>query len=77
MIMPGRGPGLTRRRSVPRRLLPFLLGVLVLPPDRAAGQARDSVMGVKLTYAVGADLSFLKSAEDRGIRFKENGVTAK
>ncbi len=30
--------------------------------------------GVELGYAVGADLSFLKAAEDRGVRFRDGGV---
>ncbi len=30
--------------------------------------------GVSLTYAVGADLSFLRQAEQRGVRFKDKGV---
>ena len=39
-----------------------------------SAQERDSIPGVEITYAVGADLSFLKSAEDRGVRFKDQGV---
>jgi arabinogalactan endo-1,4-beta-galactosidase len=39
----------------------FLLVCIVLPPKTAAQK-----------YAIGADLSFLKSAEDRGFVFKEN-----
>ena len=37
-------------------------------------QEPDLTTGIEITYAVGADLSFLKSAEDRGVQFKENGV---
>jgi arabinogalactan endo-1,4-beta-galactosidase len=55
------------------RLMP-VLGGLALHTGLLAGQEPDSVPGVPLTFAVGADLSFLKSAEDRGIRFKDNGV---
>ena len=51
------------RRS---RWLPVMAGVmLVVGAVIAPGQAAD--------YAVGADLSFLKQAEDRGTVFKENG----
>jgi arabinogalactan endo-1,4-beta-galactosidase len=59
-----------------------LLGVvlaagLVHFGSRAAAQTPDSLVGVSsadITYAVGADLSFLKSAEDRGVEFKDGGV---
>jgi len=30
--------------------------------------------GVDVTFAVGADLSFVKAAEDRGVQFKDDGV---
>ncbi len=36
-------------------------------------QQPDSISTVDITYAVGADLSFRKSAEDRDVAFKENG----
>lgn len=53
----------------------LLLLVALLSASRVAGQQQDSIAGVKLTWAVGADLSFLKWAEEtRGIQFKENGV---
>ena len=45
--------------------------------DRLAAQAPDSLRGVSsvdITWAVGADLSFLKAAEDRGVRFRDGGV---
>ena len=51
-----------------------LLGSLVLRADLLPAQEPDPAQGVDLTYAVGADLSFLKSAEDRGVEFKEDGV---
>jgi arabinogalactan endo-1,4-beta-galactosidase len=52
-----------------------ILAGLVLSAGAGAAQRPDSALGVKLDYAVGADLSFLKWAEeDRGVRFKENGV---
>jgi arabinogalactan endo-1,4-beta-galactosidase len=44
-------------------LLLFLLSVTLFPPLLYSQE-----------YAVGADLSFLKSAEDRGFAFKENNV---
>jgi arabinogalactan endo-1,4-beta-galactosidase len=53
------------------------LGALSLSAPGAAGQTPDSLSGVSsadIVYAVGADLSFLKSTEDRGVQFKENGV---
>lgn len=49
-------------------------GVLVLAGGGLMAQESDSTPGLELTYAVGADLSFLKSAEDRGVQFKDNGV---
>jgi arabinogalactan endo-1,4-beta-galactosidase len=55
-----------------RPLLP--LAVLVLAAVPVAAQQPDSTGGVQLGFAVGADLSFLKSAEDRGIAFKDGGV---
>lgn len=51
--------------------------ILALTSGPTAAQTPDSLTGVSridIIYAVGADLSFLKSAEDRGIQFKENGV---
>lgn len=36
-------------------------------------QQTNLVSSVDITYAVGADLSFLKAAEDRGVEFKVNG----
>jgi len=53
---------------------PPSLGLLLLITGGLAAQTPDTARGIRLTYAVGADLSFLKSAEDRGVRFKENGV---
>lgn len=55
------------------RRAPLILAVLVaaLIPVGAAGQ--DHSPG-RLDYAIGADLSFLKSAEDRGTVFKDEGV---
>src|SRR5262245_50894395 len=55
--------------AVPRfrlSLKGWFLGVLTLLPCAALAQQND--------YAVGADLSFLKQAEDRGMKFKESGV---
>lgn len=42
--------------------------------NKGMAQQPDSISTVEITYAVGADLSFLKSAEDRGVEFKENGI---
>lgn len=57
------------------RRLTVTLGMLLVALGGLEGQQPDSIMGVELTYAVGADLSFLRWAEqDRGIQFKENGV---
>lgn len=43
------------------------------PPDPAGATGPEH--GVELVYAVGADLSFLKWAEEaRGIEFRENGI---
>lgn len=47
---------------------------MALAPAPATGQTPDSltdVPTVDITYAVGADLSFLKSAEDRGVEFRD------
>jgi arabinogalactan endo-1,4-beta-galactosidase len=63
-----------------RRPIPYLLTLLLsagaldaqdVPDTRAAAVASQ---GVELGYAVGADLSFLKAAEDRGVQFKDGGV---
>lgn len=46
-------------------------------PSLVAAQEPDTIptQGIDLVYAVGADLSFLKQAEEtRGIRFKDRGV---
>lgn len=40
---------------------------------RAQAPSADSIPR-PLIFAVGADMSFLKSAEDRGVKFKDNGV---
>ena len=61
-------------RHMIRRLI-LCFGALVLASGGLPAQEPDSALGVTLTYAVGADLSFLRWAErDRGIQFKENGV---
>lgn len=56
----------------------LLGGTLAGPAAAQIPPTRDTTTGpttgVELTYAVGADLSFLKSAEDRGVQFKDNGV---
>lgn len=55
----GRGQATPLRRTLPGLIL-FLLTALTLPA------AHD--------YAIGADLSFLKQAEERGVQFKDGGV---
>jgi len=60
-----------------RRILHGAIALAALAPSAGPviAQRPDSLLGVKLDYAVGADLSFLKWAEEeRGIRFRENGV---
>lgn len=54
-------------------LLIVVLLIKTLALENVAAQQPDSVSTVDINYAVGADLSFLKSAEDRGVEFKENG----
>lgn len=49
-----------------------LVGVLALVQS-GFGQDSNPEGTVDITYAVGADMSFLKSAEDNGKEFKENG----
>lgn len=49
-------------------LLFFALSTQALAQQQSEEQAP-----VDITYAVGADLSFLKAAEDSGITFKDNG----
>ncbi|MEX2601772.1 MAG: glycosyl hydrolase 53 family protein [Balneolaceae bacterium] len=39
----------------------------------SARQAADTLSSVQLNYAIGADLSFLKMAEEQGMEFKVNG----
>lgn len=58
----------------PTRSLTAPLGLLLLGAGALPAQTPGSSLGVRLTYAVGADLSFLKAAEDRGVQFKEHGV---
>lgn len=47
-----------------KKILPFLTLIFILISANLSAQE----------YAIGADLSFLKSAEDRGFQFKENEV---
>jgi len=60
-------------RRLIRRTIP-LVGLFLVRAGALAAQEPDSTGGVQLTFAVGADLSFLRSAEDRGIRFRDGGV---
>ena len=49
--------------------------LLWMPAGLTAQEApMDSTSDSGLLYAVGADLSFLKAAEDRGVEFKDGGV---
>ena len=52
----------------------FCLVVLPFSPAATSGQQPDSDADEGIVYAVGADLSFLKAAEDRGVQFKDGGV---
>lgn len=56
-----------------RRCLPALAAIALTAPGLPA-QEPEPVSDTGLVYAVGADLSFLKAAEDRGVRFKDGGV---
>ncbi|MEJ2677491.1 MAG: glycosyl hydrolase 53 family protein [Gemmatimonadota bacterium] len=60
-------PGLNRMYAL------LSLSLLACPTGLHA-QAVESVGGQPFVFAVGADLSFLKAAEDRGVQFKDNGV---
>lgn len=73
------------RHSISRhqnRLLPNGVAICGLLPAllwaasglRAQEAPIDTISDSGLIYAVGADLSFLKAAEDRGVRFKDGGV---
>lgn len=50
-----------------------LLFMAGLFPSKGIARQINSNSTVDLNYAIGADLSFLKSSEDRGVEFKENG----
>ena len=52
-----------RSRSVPT-IIPFVILIFILKTSNLSGQE----------YAIGADLSFLKNAEDKGFAFKENDI---
>lgn len=52
---------IVRNQSVKTKILLSLIALALLPSARAAD------------YAIGADLSFLKQAEDRGTVFKDGG----
>ena len=62
------------RRSI--SALTSLLGTCILTGGGLTAQEAplDPTSDTGLIYAVGADLSFLKSAEDSGIQFKDGGV---
>ena len=47
-----------------KKILPFLTLIFILKSANLSGQE----------YVIGADLSFLKSAEDRGFQFKESNI---
>lgn len=55
-------------------MLALAFCLLLLPSTALRAQAIDSIGGQPFTFAVGADLSFLKAAEDRGVQFKDDGV---
>jgi len=50
-----------------------LLGSCAAPPNATAPPAAAPPLA-PLAYAIGADLSFLKQAEERGTKFKDGGV---
>jgi arabinogalactan endo-1,4-beta-galactosidase len=56
------------------RLLFTMLFLAPLLPSEAGAQAADSLATVAISYAIGADLSFLKQAEANGVVFKDGGV---
>ncbi len=59
-----------------RRPLMCVVALLLAGGDLAAQEPQnpDPEADDEIIYAVGADLSFLKSAEERGIQFKDDGV---
>ena len=57
------------KKHIKRISLPIILSLLALIIFGSESAAQE--------YAIGADLSFLKSAEDRGFQFRENGIPAK
>jgi arabinogalactan endo-1,4-beta-galactosidase len=71
-------PETTRRRCAMRdarcAVLLALTTCLLFPPANLRAQALDSIGGKPFTFAVGADLSFLKDREDHGVQFKDHGV---
>ena len=64
------------RRSSPAPTSVLGACILILTGTGLTAQEapQDSTSDTGLIYAVGADLSFLKSAEDSGIQFKDGGV---
>lgn len=48
--------------------------IVVFAGNTVCAQESNSVSSADIIYAVGGDVSFLKSAEERGVEFKENGV---
>ncbi len=60
------------RPSLPRTLVALLL-IGILGAGAGMAQEAPSEAAVDLTYAVGADLSFLKAAEDQGVQFRDEG----
>lgn len=55
----------------------LLLTMCFLAPvfiSGARAQAVDSPATVEISYAIGADLSFLKQAEESGVVLKDNGA---
>ena len=56
-----------------KKTLITLIGVLVLVQSGFTQDSTKPKGTVDITYAVGADMSFLKSAEDNGKQFKDSG----
>lgn len=59
------------------RVLKVVVGLALLIgsfwAEEARAQPQDSLSTVDLTYAVGADLSFLRAAEEQGVTFRDSG----
>ena len=68
-------PHSKRSSSAMRPSVICTVALLLMMGELSPGLAQDepSEAAVDLTYAVGADLSFLKAAEDQGVEFRDEG----